>query len=131
MRRNLMATVQMNVNQLMKDYIPDEDIMRETDDEVYWLQKAMEDLSPADRVIFLLYCETGSLRMVGKMLGVSHSIIYKNIKRIKRHMYAYISKNARLDSDSRLFNRPLWGCGDDEKRDMELDIWEKEGVSKF
>jgi transposase-like protein len=91
----------------MNDYIPDEGIWREDDDTVYWLKKAMQNLEPADRVIFLLYCELGSLRLVGKVLGVSHSIIYKNIKRIRQEMYDYIKVNC-TECDSVFSGRFEW-----------------------
>ena len=39
-------------------------------------------LSQSDRTILLLYCELGSQRKVGKMLGVSGSTINIEMKRI-------------------------------------------------
>lgn len=47
-------------------------------------------LSDVDRVIFLLYTELASLREVGKVLGLSHSVIYKEIKRIKEIINDYL-----------------------------------------
>ena len=44
-----------------------------------------------------MYAEYGSLRKVGKQLGVSHSIIYKNIMRIKKQIYDYIKTNCDND----------------------------------
>ena len=91
-----MMMIQMilnNINAVMKEYNPDESIWRDYNDDVLMLKQALKNLSDADRVIFVLYCEYGSLRKVGKQLGVSHSIIYKNITRIKREMYDYIRVN--------------------------------------
>lgn len=100
-------TQKLDIQKIMNDYIPDEGIWREDDDTVYWLKKAMQHLEPADRVIFLLYCELGSLRLVGKVLGVSHSIIYKNIKRIRQEMYDYIKVNC-TECDSVFSGRFIW-----------------------
>lgn len=107
-----------NLKKVMEDYQPDDSIWREYDDEILWLKKAMDELSDADRIIFVLYCEYGSLRKVGRILGVSHSIIYKNISRIKKQMYDYIKSN--IDNvDSVFLDRLKWVCGDGEEMDME------------
>lgn len=82
-----------NLNRVMEDYEPDETIWREYDDDILNIKQAMDSLSDADRIIFALYCEYGSLRKVGKQLGVSHSIIYKNIRRIKLQMLDWIRDN--------------------------------------
>lgn len=77
----------------MEDYEPDETIWREYDDTVLYFKKAMDSLEESDRIIFVLYCEYGSLRKVGKRLGCSHSIIYKNIRRIKLQMLDWLKDN--------------------------------------
>lgn len=82
-----------NLNRVMEDYQADESIWREYSDTVLNIKQAMDALSDADRIIFALYCEYGSLRKVGKQLGVSHSIIYKNIRRIKLQMLEWIKNN--------------------------------------
>ena len=102
--------MKLDLVKIMNDYVPDEGIWREDDDTVYWLKKAMQALEPADKVIFLLYCEFGSLRLVGKTLGVSHSIIYKNIKRIKNEMYEYIKANC-TNTDCGVLDRFERDCG--------------------
>lgn len=88
-----------NINKVMESYKPDNSIWREYNDDILILKKAMDNLNDADRIIFVLYCEYGSLRKVGKELGVSHSIIYKNISRIKRQMYDYIKVNGTEDNE--------------------------------
>lgn len=82
-----------NLNKVMDGYKPDESIWRDYDDDMLLLKRALDNLSDADRIIFVLYAEYGSLRKVGKQLGVSHSIIYKNISRIKKEIYDYIRVN--------------------------------------
>ena len=82
-----------NITNVMIEYIPNEDIFSEDDESIYQLKKAVEALPQADKIIFVMYCETGSLRKVGKELGVSHTIIYKEITRIKKQIYDYIKTN--------------------------------------
>ncbi len=43
-------------------------------------------ISPTDRTIILLYCELGSQRQVGKMLGVSASTVNIQLKRIRNQI---------------------------------------------
>lgn len=82
-----------NINRVMEDYKADYSIWREDDDDMMNLKQAIDSLSESDRIIFVLYCEFGSLRKVGKKLGVSHSIIYKNVRRIKLQMLEWIKSN--------------------------------------
>lgn len=82
-----------NLNKVMDSYKPDESIWRDYDDDILLLKRALDNLNDADRIIFVLYAEYGSLRKVGKKLGVSHSIVYKNISRIKKEIYDYIKAN--------------------------------------
>lgn len=108
-----------NLNKIMEGYKPDESIWREYDDDILMIKRAMNNLGDGDRVIFLLYCEYGSLRKVAKQLGVSHSIIYKNIKRIKLEMYDYIKSNSN-SSNSSLCDRLSTVCRISEKETMEM-----------
>lgn len=79
-----------NIKQIMEEYKPNYDIMTEDDDMMLKVKMAVENLEDADRIIFILYCETRSLRKVGKMLGVSHTSIYKVIKEIKGKILSQI-----------------------------------------
>ena len=108
-----------NLSKVMEGYKPDESIWREYSDDVLMLKRAMNNLGDGDRVIFLLYCEYGSLRKVAKQLGVSHSIIYKNIKRIKLEMYDYI-KSYSDSSNSSLCDRLSRVCRIPEEETMEM-----------
>ena len=72
-----------NLNRIMNDYKPNYDIFREDDDKITQLKESVMKLDDADRIIFIMYCELGSLRKVGKMLGISHTSAYKVIKKIK------------------------------------------------
>lgn len=107
-----------NINVVMNEYKPDESIWREYNDDMLLLKKALSNLSDADRIIFVLYCEYGSLRKVAKKLGVSHSIIYKNITRLKREIYDFIRVNCN-NVNSGLLGRFEQLFNDNKEDDME------------
>lgn len=84
----------MDIQMMIKEYEPPtEDIWTEEDEEMIMVKKAVQSLSPADRIIFLLYAEYGSLRRVGKELGVSHTTIYKQINLIKSQIREWCNNN--------------------------------------
>lgn len=64
----------------------EEDIMEDTDEllEVY---DAVNQLNEADRIILYLYSELGSLRAVGRTLGVSYSTARKAVQEIKGKIF--------------------------------------------
>lgn len=108
-----------NIKSVMESYKPDEGIWREYSDDTLLLMRAMDNLEDSDRIIFVLYCEYGSLRKVAKKIGVSHSIIYKNIIRIKQRLYDYIRANSD-NSNSGLLDRFKWVTGISEEGNMEV-----------
>ena len=63
------------IQKIEEEYKPDETIWNEDDEDMTLLKKSLMKLNESDRIIMLLYAETQSLREVGKMLGVSHTII--------------------------------------------------------
>lgn len=77
----------------MEDYKPNYDIFCEDDELITDIKKAVQNLPDADRIIFIIYAETGSLREVGKRLGVSHTTVYKCVKEIKKKILAEIGYN--------------------------------------
>lgn len=74
----------------MEEYKPNKGIWNEDDELIDGIKNAVNNLKDADRIIFILYCETGSLREVGKMLGVSHTTVFKCIKEIKKKILTHI-----------------------------------------
>ena len=68
---------------ILADYEYDDDIMCEDDERVIAIKRALARLNDPDRIIFCLYMDLGASRKVGKVLGVSHSTILKEISRIK------------------------------------------------
>lgn len=102
------------IAEIMIEYEPDESIFSNDEEYMYMLKKALQALNPADRIIMLMYCENGSLRQTGKELGVSHTIIYKQIQKIRQQMYDYIKANS-TDSNSMLLNRFKRYCNINEE----------------
>lgn len=70
----------------------DDDIMCEEDERTRSVKWALSQIPPADKVIFCLWLETGASRKVGKILGVSHSTVLKEIKRIKNNILTELEK---------------------------------------
>lgn len=79
-----------NIKNILQDYVPQYDVFTEDDELITRLKEGVQQLSDADRIIFVLYCETGSLREVGKMLGVSHTTVFKCINKIKEQILNYV-----------------------------------------
>ena len=79
-----------DLQSLMEEYKPNKGIWNEDDELIDGIKNAVNNLKDADRIIFILYCETGSLREVGKMLGVSHTTVFKCIKEIKKKILTHI-----------------------------------------
>ena len=71
---------------IMKEYEYDDDVMNDEDERVHKVKRAMTKLQMADRIIWVLYMELGASRKVGRVLGVSHSTILKEVNRIKREI---------------------------------------------
>jgi DNA-directed RNA polymerase specialized sigma subunit len=75
------------LRKLLREYEDkEEDIMEDTDEllEVY---DAVNELNEADRIILYLYAELGSLRAVGRTLGVSYSTARKAVQEIKGKIF--------------------------------------------
>lgn len=72
---------------IMKEYEYNPDNVYDEDDErVTKIKRALTKLTQPDRIIFCLYMDMGASRKVGKVLGVSHSTILKEINRIKNEI---------------------------------------------
>ena len=68
-----------------REYEYNDSIFNEEDFKISKIKWIVENkLSQSDRIILLLYCELGSQRKVGKMLGVSGSTINIEMKRIRK-----------------------------------------------
>ena len=81
-----------DLRKLLREYEnKEEDIMNDTDEllEVY---DAINTLNDADKIILFLYAELGSLRAVGRTLGVSYSTARKAVIEIKNKIFEELNK---------------------------------------
>lgn len=76
-----------DLRKLLREYSDrQEDIMTDTD-ELLSFYTAIDTLNDADKIILYLYAELGSLRAVGRTLGVSYSTARKAVIEIKNKIY--------------------------------------------
>jgi len=75
-----------DLKKIMKEYAPNNDIFCEDDELMMKIKKAVDKLEDGDKIIFIMYCECGSMRDLGKQLGVSHTAIWKIITKIKKQI---------------------------------------------
>ena len=76
--------------EIAPDYAPDPDaLMNEEDDRVRRLKQVIADrLDPWERNVIILYADCGSLRQLGKRLGLSHSSVRRVVDDIKQKVLA-------------------------------------------
>ena len=75
----------MKIDSLLDDYKPSNDIFDEDDERVAKLKRIIyNSLDEVDRRIIILYAELGSLRKLGKELGISTSSAWIRINTIKQ-----------------------------------------------
>ena len=115
-----MEELTANLKVMMSEYTDDKGIDEESD-EMKVLKNALKALDNADKIIFLIYAETRSLRQTGKILGVSHTIVYKLIKDIRRKLYDII-KNDSNNCNNLLLNRFERFCNISKTSNLEMGI---------
>ena len=81
----------INLNRILEDYQPDNDIFSEEDEVVAKLKDVIFNrLSEIDRRVILLYAELQSQRKVAKLLGVSASTVNILIRRIRKEILEWL-----------------------------------------
>ena len=87
MRNNKEEYTPEELRRLLREYSErEEDIMEDTD-ELLDIYEAVGTIPEADRIILYLYAELGSLRAVGRTLGVSYSTARKAVQEIKGKIF--------------------------------------------
>jgi DNA-directed RNA polymerase specialized sigma subunit len=81
------------LRKLLREYEDKEMDMMEDTDELIALYNAINQLSEADRIILYLYAELGSLRAVGRTLGVSYTTARKAVIEIKDKLFKTLYDN--------------------------------------
>lgn len=75
------------LRRLLREYSDKEEDIMEDDDETLQVFAAVNKIPEADRIILYLYAELGSLRAVGRTLGVSYSTARKAVQEIKGKIF--------------------------------------------
>ena len=76
-----------DLRKLLREYENKEEDMMNDTDELLEVYDAIKTLNDADKIILYLYAELGSLRAVGRCLGVSYSTARKAVIEIKNKIY--------------------------------------------
>lgn len=75
------------LRRLLREYSDKEEDIMEDDDETLQVFDAVNKIPESDRIILYLYAELGSLRAVGRTLGVSYSTARKAVQEIKGKIF--------------------------------------------
>ena len=75
------------LRKLLREYEDKEIDMMKDSDETIALYKGINKLNEADKIILYLYAELGSLRAVGRTLGVSYTTARKAVMQIKEKIF--------------------------------------------
>ena len=84
-----METIRISASELkdiLKEYEYEENIFTLDDPRVVAIKWALSKIPDADRILYCLWLDLESSRKVGRILGVSHSTILKELKRIKNEI---------------------------------------------
>lgn len=81
------------LRKLLREYEDKEIDMMQDTDELIALYAAINQLNEADRIILYLYAELGSLRAVGRTLGVSYTTARKAVIEIKQKLFEKLYDN--------------------------------------
>lgn len=80
-----MINSKLNIKEILDEYKPDNDIFTEEDYQINKLKNIIyNNLNEVDRRILLMYAESGSLRQLGKELGVCASTALNKINEIRK-----------------------------------------------
>lgn len=80
------------LRRLLREYCDKEEDIMEDDDETLQVFDAVNKIPESDRIILYLYAELGSLRAVGRTLGVSYSTARKAVQEIKGKIFEQLDK---------------------------------------
>lgn len=76
----------IDISSLLYEYRIDTTIFSEMDDRLINIAPKYNELCYCDKVLLILYADTGSYRGVGKLLGISHNTIGVYIREIKKKL---------------------------------------------
>lgn len=70
--------------------MPDETIFNKDDYKINHLKHILYNMPEDDKSLLLLYIELGNLRDVAKILNVSHTLVFKEINKIRNKYFSEI-----------------------------------------
>lgn len=93
--------------EIAPDYAPNPDaLMNDEDDRVRRLKQVIADrLDPWERNVILLYTDCGSLRKLGKRLGLSHSSVRRVVDDIKQKTLSAYYELTAEELTTEIFNK--------------------------
>ena len=81
----------VSIKDMLEDYKPDNSLFSEEDEKINRLKNIIyKKLDEVDRRIILMYAELGSLRKLGRELGVSSSTALSRIREIREKIFEYV-----------------------------------------
>lgn len=81
----------VSIKDMLEDYKPDNGLFSEEDEKINLLKNIIyKKLDEVDRRIILMYAELGSLRKLGRELGVSSSTALSRIREIREKIFDYV-----------------------------------------
>ena len=81
----------VSIKDMLDDYKPDNGLFSEEDEKINLLKNIIYyKLDEVDRRIILMYAELGSLRKLGRELGVSSSTALSRIREIRDKIMEYV-----------------------------------------
>lgn len=94
MKPETMKRKPIHTKELMNEYALNTDMFSNESDKVRLTKQALWSLSETDRLLIILYCEIGSLRKLGDLLGVSRTTAFAAVKSIKAKMQKYVAEHS-------------------------------------
>lgn len=90
----MLSENKIDIKDILEDYQPDNDLFTEENPEINKLKNIIyTELDEIDRRIILMYAELGSLRKLGKELGVCAATALTKIIQIRNKIYKYYYEN--------------------------------------
>ena len=81
----------VSIKDMLEEYKPDNGLFSEEDEKINLLKNIIyKKLDEVDRRIILMYAELGSLRKLGRELGVSSSTALSRIREIREKIFEYV-----------------------------------------
>lgn len=73
----------IDIDKIIQDYKPDNSLFTEEDEKINKIKNIIYNLTEPEKRIILMYAELGTLRKLGKELGVSTSSAYLKVLDIR------------------------------------------------